>query len=116
MRVANHGAVELTESVEFKSLPSGLHNVEEDLMYVHQRRNMAGIDHLPRYFIHDEEYAGLSAFINKPAAESDRNALMLAVGALLPLSYGRMGKSWKYAEGLKELAKCVRLRLDYTLI
>ncbi len=25
--------VELSESVEFKSLPSGLHNVHEDLMY-----------------------------------------------------------------------------------
>ena len=25
--------VELSESVEFKSLPSGLHNVQEDLMY-----------------------------------------------------------------------------------
>ena len=25
--------VELTESVEYKSLPSGLHNVREDLMY-----------------------------------------------------------------------------------
>ena len=26
-------AVELAESVEFKSLPSGLHNVREDLVY-----------------------------------------------------------------------------------
>jgi len=25
--------VELNESVEFKSLPSGLHNVQEDIMY-----------------------------------------------------------------------------------
>lgn len=31
---ADHVIVELTESVEFKSLPSGLHHVEEDLMYV----------------------------------------------------------------------------------
>ena len=61
-----------------------------------------------RYFVHDDEYAGVSAFINKPAAKSDRNALMLAVGALLPLSYGRMGKSWKLAGGLKELVKSVR--------
>ncbi|KAM0799679.1 hypothetical protein BDR22DRAFT_310702 [Usnea florida] len=30
---------------------------------------------------------------------------MLAVGALVPLSYGRLGKSWKHALGLKELAK-----------
>ena len=32
---------------------------------------------------------------------------MLAVGALAPLSYGRLGKSWKHAEGLKELARYV---------
>ncbi|KAL9609114.1 MAG: hypothetical protein Q9167_006092 [Letrouitia subvulpina] len=57
------------------------------------------------YFVHNDDYAGLSAFVNNPAAESERNALMLAVGALLPLSYGRLGKSWKHAEGLKELAK-----------
>jgi len=30
---------------------------------------------------------------------------MLAVGALVPLSYGRMGKSWKYAEELMGLAR-----------
>ncbi|KAL6720407.1 hypothetical protein ACLMJK_002329 [Lecanora helva] len=82
-------SVELNESVEFKSLPSGLHNVEEDLIY----------------FTHGDAYAGISAFINEPAEESDRNALMLAVGVLLPLSYGRLGKSWKHAAGLKELAK-----------
>ena len=58
-----------------------------------------------RYFIHDDKYAGISAFANKPAAESERNALMLAVGALVPLSYGRMGKSWKHAEGLMGVAK-----------
>ena len=71
-----------------------------------QKQN-AGTNCIFRYFIHDDDYAGLSAFINKPGAESDRNALMLAVGVLLPLSYGRMGKSWKHAEGLKELAKSV---------
>ncbi|KAL8822690.1 MAG: hypothetical protein Q9191_006577 [Dirinaria sp. TL-2023a] len=83
------GPVELTESVEFKSLPSGLHHVEEDLVY----------------FIHEEDYAGISAFVNRPAVESERNAIMLAVGALVPLSYGRMGKSWKHAEGLIRLAR-----------
>lgn len=30
---------------------------------------------------------------------------MLAVGALVPLSQGRLGKSWKHAAGLKELAQ-----------
>ena len=62
-------------------------------------------DIIERYFVHGDEYAGLSAFVNEPAKESDRNALMLAVGALVPLSYGRLGKSWKHAAGLKELAK-----------
>ena len=84
--------LELDESVEFKSLPSGLHHVEEDLIY----------------FIHGHDYAGISAFKNSPSEEEgDRNALMLAVGALVPLSLGRMGRSWKLAEILKELARCV---------
>jgi len=33
---AHRVIVELTESVEFKSLPSGLHHVEEDLVYVYE--------------------------------------------------------------------------------
>ena len=69
---------------------------------------MVKADLIHSYFLHDDDYAGLSAFINQPAAESERNALMLAVGVLVPLSYGRMGKSWKHAEGLKELARSVR--------
>lgn len=59
----------------------------------------------PRYYVHDDEYAGISAFLNEPAAKSDRNALMLAVGALVPLSQGRLGKIWKHAAALKELAR-----------
>ncbi|MCJ1476194.1 hypothetical protein MMC13_004859 [Lambiella insularis] len=81
--------LELAESVEFKSLPSGLHNVEEDIVY----------------FLHDDEHAGISAFINRSAAHWDRKALMLAVGALVPLENGRLGKSWKHADNLKELAE-----------
>ncbi|KAL1954792.1 hypothetical protein VTO42DRAFT_695 [Malbranchea cinnamomea] len=80
--------VKLENVVEFKSLPSGLHNVKEDLVY----------------FVH-EQYAGISAFVNQPAAESERNALMLAVGVLVPLSHGRLGKNWRHAAGLKELAR-----------
>lgn len=60
---------------------------------------------MARYFVHDEDYAGISAFLNVSAEDADRNALMLAVGALVPLSYGRLGKNWKHALGLKELAK-----------
>jgi hypothetical protein len=80
--------IDLEGAVEYKSLPSGLHNVSEDLIY----------------FVH-EEYAGICAFINQPAAEAERNALMLAVGVLVPLSFGRLGKSWRHAAGLKKLAK-----------
>ncbi|PGH12023.1 hypothetical protein AJ79_04532 [Helicocarpus griseus UAMH5409] len=79
--------VELDNVVEYKSLPSGLHNVREDLIY----------------FVH-EQYAGISAFINQPAAEAQRNAMMMAVGVLVPLSYGRLGKAWRHATKLRELA------------
>lgn len=80
--------VEVEGIVEFKSFPSGLHNVQEDLVY----------------FTHGD-YAGISAFVNQPSPESERNALMLAIGVLVPLSYGRLGKSWHHAEGLTSLAR-----------
>ncbi|KAF3064922.1 Protein LCHN [Daldinia childiae] len=80
--------VELEGVVEYKSLPSGLHTVSEDLIY----------------FVHDG-YAGLSAFVNAPVEDSEvRNARMLAVGVLVPLSYGRLGRAWRHAEGLKTMA------------
>ncbi|KAJ5161993.1 hypothetical protein N7492_007385 [Penicillium capsulatum] len=78
--------VDVEGVVEYKSLPSGLHNVTEDLVY----------------FVH-EEYAGISAFLNQPAAEAERNAKMFAIGVLVPLSSGRLGKSWRHAPRLKEL-------------
>ncbi|KAL4871295.1 hypothetical protein BDV12DRAFT_194652 [Aspergillus spectabilis] len=80
--------VEVEGAVEYKSLPSGLHNVSEDLVY----------------FVH-EQYAGISAFVNKPADESERNAKMFSIGVLVPLSSGRLGKSWRHAPKLKELAQ-----------
>ena len=76
------------DGVEFKSLPSGLHNIRDDLVY----------------FVHGS-YAGVSAFINQPVGEEERNAAMLSVGILVPLSYGRLGRSWRHAENLKALAK-----------
>ncbi|PYH95451.1 hypothetical protein BO71DRAFT_377533 [Aspergillus ellipticus CBS 707.79] len=79
--------VEVEGAVEYKSLPSGLHNVPEDLVY----------------FVH-EQYAGISAFVNWPAEEAERNAKMFAIGVLVPLSSGRLGKSWRHAPKLKELA------------
>ncbi|KAK7951820.1 uncharacterized protein PG986_007548 [Apiospora aurea] len=80
--------VELEGVVEYKSLPSGLHTVTDDLIY----------------FVHGD-FAGLSAFVNAPCEDSEaRNARMLAVGVLVPLSYGRLGRAWKHAEGLKHMA------------
>ncbi|KAJ5088588.1 Protein of unknown function DUF2347 [Penicillium angulare] len=78
--------VDIEGVVEYKSLPSGLHNVTEDLVY----------------FV-DGQYAGISAFVNLPAAEEERNARMFAIGVLVPLSSGRLGKSWRHAPKLKEL-------------
>lgn len=89
--------VDLEGVVEYKSLPSGLHNVKEDLVY----------------FIHDE-YAGISAFLNEPAAKSERNASMLSVGVLVPLEHGRMGKSWLHVENLKNFAKQQMKNMDDT--
>lgn len=87
--------LELEGLVEYKSLPSGLHTVSDDLIY----------------FVHEEGYAGLSAFINAPTDdEGARNARMIAVGVLVPLSYGRLGKAWRHAEGLKGMA--ARLATD----
>ncbi|KAK6843240.1 hypothetical protein PG987_004100 [Apiospora arundinis] len=87
-KAARPGTVELEGVVEYKSLPSGLHTVTDDLIY----------------FVHDD-YAGLSAFVNAPCEDTEaRNARMLAVGVLVPLSYGRLGRAWKHAEGLKEMA------------
>ncbi|GAM90791.1 hypothetical protein ANO11243_088360 [Dothideomycetidae sp. 11243] len=72
---------------EYKSLPSGLHNVKEDLIYFTQ-----------------DDFAGLSAFVSKAAGAADRNARFVAVGVYVPLSYGRLGRAWMHAQGLRELA------------
>ena len=82
--------LELEGLVEYKSLPSGLHAVSEDLIY----------------FVHDNGHAGLSAFVNaRTDDEGQRNARMIAVGVLVPLSYGRLGRAWRHAESLKEMAR-----------
>lgn len=55
-----------------------------------------------RYFVH-EQYAGISAFLNRPAEAAERNASMFAIGVLVPLSSGRLGKSWRHAPKLRDL-------------
>ncbi|KAF7552827.1 hypothetical protein G7046_g7277 [Stylonectria norvegica] len=94
--------VELEGLVEYKSLPSGLHTVSEDLIY----------------FVHGTSHAGLSAFVNMPCDEEEaRHARMIAVGVLVPLSYGRLGRAWKHAEALKGMAvKLAESRKDTSLL
>ena len=82
--------IALDGAVEFKSLPSGLHGVDNDLVY----------------FVH-EGYAGLSAFARGEATQAERNANFVAVGILVDKKYGRLGRSWLYAEKLEGLARCV---------
>ncbi|KAL5612739.1 hypothetical protein BROUX41_004176 [Berkeleyomyces rouxiae] len=89
--------IQLDDVVEFKSLPSGLHEVPSDLVY----------------FVHEGGYAGLSAFANAKVDDEDlRNARMLAVGVLVPLSYGRLGRAWQHTAGVQELAQ--QLAVDMT--
>ena len=76
--------------MEYKCLPSGLHGVKEDLVY----------------FVH-VAYAGVSAFLQEESDAQHRYANFVAVGALVPLSYGRLGKSWLHATELRRLAKDV---------
>ena len=76
------------EGVEYQCLPSGLHGVKEDLVY----------------FVHNA-YAGVSAFVQEESDEHSRNAKFATVGALVPLTYGRLGKSWLHAAALRNLAK-----------
>ena len=76
------------DGVEYKSLPSGLHSVNSDLVY----------------FVHGS-YAGVSAYLQEESDAQHRNANFVAVGALVPLSYGRLGKSWLHALELRQLAR-----------
>ena len=57
-----------------------------------------------RYFVHDD-HAGLSAFVNKADEQAERAARMVAVGILVPVAHGRMGRIWRHAESLMELAR-----------
>ncbi|KAL7936316.1 hypothetical protein V8C35DRAFT_254483 [Trichoderma chlorosporum] len=93
--------LELEGLVEYKSLPSGLHTVSDDLIY----------------FVHDGEHAGLSAFVNEPCEEEEaRHARMIAVGILVPLSYGRLGRAWRHAANLKQMAATLAKNRNQTEI
>ncbi|KAI5288651.1 hypothetical protein KEM54_005038 [Ascosphaera aggregata] len=107
--------VELDGLVEYKSLPSGLHNVREDLMYRHPYHSFSPLapcsQPLPAdplnshsYFVHGD-FAGQSAFINVPDDSEHRNARMFAVGVLVPLKRGRLGKAWMHIPALKDIVQ-----------
>ncbi|EFX00502.1 hypothetical protein CMQ_7504 [Grosmannia clavigera kw1407] len=100
--------LELGGAVEYKSLPSGLHAVAEDLIYfVHEDETGSG-GHGGDLTAGPSEggYAGLSAFVNLPTDEADaRFARMIAVGVLVPRSYGRLGRAWRHAESLMAMAR-----------
>lgn len=58
------------------------------------------------YFVHGE-HVGVSAFLQEEGDTSQRNARFVSVGLLVPLSYGRLGRSWLHAQTLRALAKHV---------
>lgn len=93
--ISHNVVVPLEEIVEYKSLPSGLHNVKEDLVYFFQ-----------------DKYAGVSAFAKGVASEAERNAHFVAVGGMLPLKDGRLGRAWLHAENLTRLSKQLVSKVD----
>jgi hypothetical protein len=56
------------------------------------------------YFTHND-FAGVSAFLSEEAGEEDRNAHFVAVGVLVPLSHGRLGRVWTHAQELRDQAQ-----------
>ncbi|KAL1894179.1 hypothetical protein Sste5346_005965 [Sporothrix stenoceras] len=102
--------LDLSGAVEYKSLPSGLHAVSEDLIYfVHEDPSSsedAGSSSSSTPSSDSTGYAGLSAFVNLPTDEAGaRNARMIAVGVLVPRSYGRLGRAWRHAAALMDMAR-----------
>ncbi|CAK7271841.1 hypothetical protein SEPCBS119000_004812 [Sporothrix epigloea] len=101
--------VDLTGAVEYKSLPSGLHAVSEDLIYfVHEEHqsNESENGESSTAGTSSNGYAGLSAFSNLSTDDvSARHARMVAVGVLVPRSYGRLGRAWRHAEALLRMAR-----------
>ncbi|OAA58592.1 hypothetical protein SPI_06665 [Niveomyces insectorum RCEF 264] len=114
--------LDVSGAVEYKSLPSGLHAVSEDLIYfVHEDNNKssaAAADHAnddtpEEDTTHSGGYAGLSAFVNLPTDEAGaRFARMIAAGVLVPRSYGRLGRAWRHAGALLDIARKLAANRD----
>jgi hypothetical protein len=83
-------AIPIDNAVEYKSLPSGLHALESDLVY----------------FTH-EGHAGLSAFARGAGSAEERNANFVSVGVLVRRDgeFGRLGRAWLLAGRLEVLAR-----------
>jgi hypothetical protein len=47
----------------------------------------------------------VSAFAKGAASQAERNAHFVAVGAMLPLKDGRLGRAWLHADSLMKLAR-----------
>ncbi|ERS97232.1 hypothetical protein HMPREF1624_06563 [Sporothrix schenckii ATCC 58251] len=109
--------LDLSGAVEYKSLPSGLHAVSEDLIYfVHEEASNGDAGSTSSTPPSDTTgYAGLSAFVNLPTEEAGaRNARMIAVGVLVRRSYGRLGRAWRHAAALMDMAR--QLAADSTQV
>ncbi|KAF2124640.1 hypothetical protein P153DRAFT_400736 [Dothidotthia symphoricarpi CBS 119687] len=80
------------DGVEYKALPSGLHAVQNDLVY----------------FTHTgpkgEEYVGLSAFAQSEAGAEERGARFVSVGVLVRRE-GVLGRAWVLAGRLEGVAR-----------
>ena len=59
------------------------------------------------YFVHEQQFAGVSAFQNVEAGAGERNARFISVGALVRLGDGRLGRAWEHAGALRDLAEQV---------
>ncbi|KAF2726249.1 hypothetical protein K431DRAFT_259065 [Polychaeton citri CBS 116435] len=92
---------QLFDGIEFKCLPSGLHQVEEDTVYFTQSTPGSA------------RFAGISVFLQGHADEAHRNATFVAVGALARLdgSNGRLGRIWEFRKDMQRLAADV-INLD----
>ncbi|KAF9949106.1 hypothetical protein BGZ65_007597 [Modicella reniformis] len=77
--------------VEFSALPSGLHNINQDVIYFHL-----------------EGCIGVAIFAHVPSSNAEhRGAQMISVGVLVKPSAdtGRCGQVWRHVEFLKRQTK-----------
>lgn len=83
------------DGVEYKCLPSGLHETEEDVVY----------------FQH-EGHIGVSVFMRRDGSAAERNARMRSIGLLMPLKAKSLGKCWQFLHSLRELLRSIMNRAE----